>query len=151
MQKMHSSSLRATQAFSLLEVMLSIAISAILLVAVTTLFYNLDLMFKQSSQTVEDMAMGAALERTISQDVHAASSGATLGSRLILYELTGATYSYDVNASHQVVRVERGGGTAVIGAHVMQMKVVSVTPSLVTVQFDFEDGEDTVVSAAFGG
>ncbi|AEJ43815.1 hypothetical protein TC41_1899 [Alicyclobacillus acidocaldarius subsp. acidocaldarius Tc-4-1] len=53
------------------------------------------------------------MRRVTLADVHASSSASAFGASLVLRELSGALYTYYLNANHQLVRVKAGGGTAV--------------------------------------
>lgn len=141
---------RAQQAFSLIEVCFAIALSAVLVVASTALFVNAHFLFTRSSEILEDSAMTMSCARMLRQDIHAASSSSFLGDSLILYEINSKRYIYSVNAEHQLVRYQYGGGTAVISAHVQQMSVAQ-SGGIVLVTIQLDDGTKTTFAAQLGG
>ena len=83
--------------------------------------------------------MWSSAHRVLSTDVHAAASANLLYGSLVLTEADGTTYRYLANSTGQLVRIQTGGGTAVIAAMV-QSVTFTVDHSEVRVALTFSDG-----------
>ncbi|WP_143232509.1 hypothetical protein [Alicyclobacillus vulcanalis] len=70
------------------------------------------------SQVELDWAVFDSVRRTLAEDVHAALRASGTAGSLVLQECNGTIYTYYVNANHQLVRVQAGGGTSVIATDV---------------------------------
>lgn len=90
------------------------------------------------------------LERTLRDDIHAASSISFAASNMVLTEVSGTRYTYYVNANGQYIRYETGGGTAVVAAHMKSVQV-SDSDGLVVVRAILTDGEEVTVQCLLGG
>lgn len=94
--------------------------------------------------------MIASLSRTLRQNIHAASSCILSNGNLALYEHSGVEYIYLVNANHQVIRNQAGGGTAVISARVGALTATQMS-GIVYIKVQLVDGTSANFSAQLGG
>lgn len=145
------SSFRIARAgFSLIEVCVSIAIASVLIVAGMAWLKTVYLLYNKESYSLEGAAMAEAAFRTIEQDAHAAASANFTFGQLVLTMLDAKQYVYYVNAAHQMIRYQTGGGDAVISAHVAAL-TERVNGSLIHVTITLLDGEQFVFAAKIGG
>lgn len=85
-------------------------------------------------------AMWASAHRVLAIDAHAATSATLLYDSLLLTEADGITYRYLANSRGQLVRIQTGGGTAVI-ATMVQSVAFKVLVGEIHASITFTDGE----------
>lgn len=88
---------------------------------------------------MEVSAMSTSVQRVLAQDVHRAASASVVFGQLNLNMLDGTSFRYAVNANGQLVRVQTGGGTAVI-AEGLEKLDVQTQPMYVTFNVRYRSG-----------
>lgn len=124
----------------MLETLLSMLLTTMVMAVCTRVWLSLEQGQFLVLKSDEIGAMWMSLERTMSQNVHSATSAAVAFGRLSLRLDDGTTYQYGVNNEEEFVRTTSGGGSAVICA---RMKTISytLTSKAIVMTATFDDGE----------
>ncbi|MBX6352905.1 MAG: hypothetical protein IRZ10_06175 [Thermoflavifilum sp.] len=131
--------------FSLVEVCVAAALSALLVVALLPVWTDVWQFSAMILGDSEADAVRLSIHRVLQQDAHAAVSASAANGVLHLTLVDGTVYTYQVNASRQLVRVRTGGGTAVIGVDVRAFEP-TCQGNTVTVRVSVANaGQDTYV------
>ncbi|WP_274436634.1 PulJ/GspJ family protein [Alicyclobacillus sp. ALC3] len=128
------------EGFTLIEVSLALVLSTIVLALSTSLMVSLWRAENRLTSAGEVEAMWASAHRVLATDAHAATSATLRFESLMLTEADGITYRYLANNRGQLVRIETGGGTAVI-ATMVQSVAFQVLLGEVHASITFTDGE----------
>ncbi|WP_223204127.1 PulJ/GspJ family protein [Alicyclobacillus suci] len=136
----------ANRGFSLIEVLVAMSISTMIVSAGVRLLVNTYLFYNRTAIDLEDSAMFGSCLRSLSQDTHAAAAASVSPHALTLTMLSGVQYMYDVNVNHQLIRIEAGGGDAVIAAHVQNV-TFSRQSNVIHVSLELGDGQQEMFDA----
>lgn len=131
--------------FTLWEVLLSVAISSMIVALACGLAVNLSNAAGQVALLGEAHAMQLSAERVVTEDIHAATSASVSGGILYVTEAGGTQYRYDVNSKSQFVRYQSTGGTTVIAAGVSNL-VASVSNQTVRMEIHLQNGQIEVLT-----
>lgn len=130
---------KGANGFSLLEVVFSLGLAAVVL---TTSLHLTVVLLNGTNHwlgVLETSFMSSNVQRVLAQDVHRAATTTVLSNQLVLTTLDGTTFRYMVNSSGQFVRVQTGGGTAVIAEGIREV-VVTAQPSYVQFEVKYGSG-----------
>lgn len=135
--------------FSLLEVVLSIGLGALVLTSTLSVALTLISGTHQWLGMLEVSSMSANLQRVMAQDIHCSSSAGFMYNQLTLTSLDGKNFRYFVNQEGQLIRVQVGGGTAVLAEGIATFHV-SLSGKLVKLDVSYKSGrtEELVYSTA---
>ena len=135
--------------FSLLEVVLSIGLGALVLTSSLSVALTLIQGTHQWLGMLEVSSMSANLQRVMAQDIHCSSAAGFLYNQLTLTTLNGKNFRYFLNQEGQLIRVQSGGGTAVLAEGIAAFDV-SLIGTLVKLDVSYKSGrtEELVYSTA---
>ncbi|WAH38983.1 hypothetical protein [Alicyclobacillus dauci] len=83
--------------------------------------------------------MVESLCRSFEHDIHAARGVTVTANHVVMDMYAGQQFTYSLNGAHQVIRVQRGGGVAVVSAGLNEFAAVA-NGKLVRVHATLEDG-----------
>ncbi|MCL6631634.1 MAG: hypothetical protein K6T63_03300 [Alicyclobacillus herbarius] len=125
--------------FSLLEVTAAVTLTALLTNAALFWLVTLGTQCQQALTELESDAAWENAARVLTQDGHASCRVEVTDNCLKLGLVNGNSYSYLVNPSGQLVRVQDGGGTSVLGDHIKSL-TPHVQPYGFSITLSMQDG-----------
>lgn len=129
----------------MIEVCVAIALSAVVLTAITHIFVSCLNLQVMDNQFEERLAMVDSIERILAWDMHATSTVSYWPGNLEVSLVNGTTYHYYIDGNGLLVRSQLGGGTAVIAGGVASFQP-SYDGHIVKISFTVEGGTEEDVS-----
>lgn len=126
--------------FTLIEVCVALVLATVVLSLSTSLLLSQWRAEDRLLSRGEVEAMWASAHRVLTTDAHAAVAANLLYGSLVLTEANGISYRYLSNSAGQLVRIQAGGGTAVIATMVKSI-VFTVGTGEVHAAITFTDGD----------
>lgn len=130
---------RGAEGTILLELLFNLSLAGLLLGLMTEAVVSLVHGTTALTKRVETRAMWANASRVLREDVHAANKLQSYKGSFAITEVDGRAFEYLVNSAAQFVRVQKGGGTAVVAVGVQSM-TSSVSSNRVMLNLSFLDG-----------
>lgn len=112
--------------FSLLEIVTAFWLGTLLMLGLLRILMSVWMGSDRILQHLEAGAAWSQLQRVVATDVHGATGVAIVLGSLQVTEADGTVYRYVLNRASQVVRIQQGGGTAVVATAVQYMDVVLI-------------------------
>jgi len=125
--------------FTLLETVVAMFISTIVIGVMLRFILSAFAGETLLASREERDAMLGNVRRVLAADAHGAVKESVWSDTLQLTMADGTTYRYELSQRDQLVRVQAGGGTAVLAAHILSVQFV-VQSAFVNVQLQTEDG-----------
>jgi hypothetical protein len=128
------------EGLSLLEVVVSLALSSILVVVLIRMAFGIWTGTDAVRRQGESWAMSDSVERMLGDDCHSASRASVSGGNLYITRMDGQSFRYLVNSSGQLVRIGQTGGTSVVATQVAHWQATVADGKEVHIAVSFVSG-----------